>query len=119
MVKEEVAAAAELFVSYHLTKVLPKTRSDKTQRSSRMVTNKICARMRLHAYIDWEMKAEPRSKESKAKSDAKNKIGGASALQRAVVRVRLETQVLWVKGEPDVNDGKKFYCRPTTKSEFS
>ena len=75
--------------------------------------------MRRQAYIDWEMKAEPRSKESKARSDAKNKIGAASALQRAMVRVRLETQVLWVKGEPDVNDGKKFYCRPTTTSKFS
>ena len=72
--------------------------------------------MRQQAYIDWEMRAEPRSKESKAQFDAKNKIRGASALQRATVRVRLETQVL---SEPDVNDGKKFYCRPTTKSEFS
>ena len=92
---------------------------DKTQRSSRWATNKICACMRRQAYIDWEMRAEPRSKESKAQSDAKNKIRGASALQRATVRVRLETQVLWVMSEPDVNDGKKFYCRPTTKSEFS
>ena len=75
--------------------------------------------MRRQAYIDWEMRAEPRSKESKAQFDAKNKIRGASALQRATVRVRLETQVLWVKSEPDVNDGIKFYCRPTTKSEFS
>ena len=65
------------------------------------------------------MRAEPRSKESKAKSDAKNKIRGTSALQRATVRVRLATQVLWVVSEPDVNDGKKFCCRPTTKSEFS
>ena len=92
---------------------------DKTQRSSRWATNKICACMRRQAYIDWEMRAEPRSKESKAQSDAKNKIRGASALQRATVRVRLATQVLWVMSEPDVNDGKKFYCRPTTKSEFS
>ena len=92
---------------------------DKTLRSSRWATNKICACMRQQAYIDWEMRAEPRSKESKAQSDAKNKIRGASALQRATVRVRLATQVLWVMSEPDVNDGKKFYCRPTTKSEFS
>ena len=60
------------------------------------------------------MRAEPRSK---AKSDAKNKIGGASALQRAVVRVRLMTQVLSVKSEPDVNDGKEFCCGEITTSE--